>query len=451
MKFDLDGKIIYVNDKYSKVTGYKAEEVIGNFFNFNQHKSGFSSLYLEVWETIKNKKTWFGKQINYAKNQNEYIVETRIVPILDINDNLKEYIAVSNDITDQESLNKLLKYEIKNYKDNLTDKTQILSEYQKSFDNSTSLAKLDKDFKILSVNSKFLKTTGINRRDLINKNLFEFIKIEENNCFKLLEELENKKFTEQIITLNFNGNNIKHVSFCFSPILDTKENIKEFLIIGTDLTDTINLQKEIEETQKDLILTLANVGEKRSKETGNHVKRVANYSYLIAKKLALSEEEANLVKLAAPMHDIGKIGIPDSILHKEGKLTKEEYTIMKTHTSIGFDMLKNSQRKLLKASAIIANEHHEKWNGSGYPRGLKGEEIHIYGRIVAVADVFDALKSNRCYKNAWEDHDVLEYMKEKAGIEFDPKIVKILVDNIDDFLKIKEKYKDSEETNGEVA
>lgn len=164
MKFDLDGRIIYVNDKYSKVTGFDKEEVIGNFFNFNQHKSGSSSLYLDVWETIKNKKTWVGKQINYAKNQNEYIVETRIVPILDINDNLKEYIAVSNDITDQESLNKLLKYEIKNYKDNLTDKTQILNEYQKSFDQSTAIAKLNKEFKILTVNSKFLEITGLERK-----------------------------------------------------------------------------------------------------------------------------------------------------------------------------------------------------------------------------------------------------------------------------------------------
>ena len=129
----------------------------------------------------------------------------------------------------------------------------------------------------------------------------------------------------------------------------------------------------------------------RSKETGQHVKRVAEFSHLFAVKHGMSEDEAELLRLAAPMHDIGKIAIPDSILHKPGKLTPEEWTEMKAHTTLGYEILKHSERRLLKAAAIVANEHHEKWDGSGYPNGIKGEKIHVYGRITAMADVFDAL------------------------------------------------------------
>ena len=148
------------------------------------------------------------------------------------------------------------------------------------------------------------------------------------------------------------------------------------------------------------------IGESRSKETGNHVKRVAEYSYLLAKLSGLNEDESELLKQASPMHDIGKVAIPDSILHKTDKLTKLELEIMKTHALKGYELLKGSDRPLLKMAAIIALEHHEKWNGEGYPTGLKEEEISIYGRITAICDVFDALGSDRCYKKAWIDEDL---------------------------------------------
>jgi len=158
------------------------------------------------------------------------------------------------------------------------------------------------------------------------------------------------------------------------------------------------LTQEIEDTQKEIIYTMGAIGESRSKETGNHVKRVAEYSYLLAKLYGLSEDEAKLLKEASPMHDIGKVAISDSILKKPGKLTDEEFAIMKTHSQLGYEMLKHSKRPILKAASIIAHQHHEEYNGKGYPQGLKGDEIHIYGAITAVADVFDALGSDRVYK-----------------------------------------------------
>ena len=203
------------------------------------------------------------------------------------------------------------------------------------------------------------------------------------------------------------------------------------------------LLKEIESTQRDLIHILSEAGESRSKETGNHVRRVGEFCYLIAKKVGLSEEEAGTLRVASPLHDIGKIAIPDAILNKPGKLTKEEFEVMKTHASIGFEMLNNSPRMMLKAAAIVAGQHHEKYNGKGYPNGLKGDNIHIYGRICAVADVFDALSCDRCYKKAWPLDKVLKLFKEESGEHFDPKLVQVLFDSLDEFNAISEKYKDA--------
>ncbi|MFE5319062.1 HD domain-containing phosphohydrolase [Paenibacillus sp. NPDC056579] len=200
------------------------------------------------------------------------------------------------------------------------------------------------------------------------------------------------------------------------------------------------LSYEIEETQKEIIFTMGEIGEIRSKETGNHVKRVAEYSYILALGAGLSQEEAELLKIASPMHDIGKVAIPDEVLNKPGKLTEEEFEMMKAHTTIGYGLLKNSSRRILKAAAIVAHQHHEKWNGTGYPQGLKGEEIHIYARITAVADVFDALGSDRVYKKAWELERIIDLFREERGRHFDPRIVDAFMEYLLQLLDIREAY-----------
>jgi len=201
--------------------------------------------------------------------------------------------------------------------------------------------------------------------------------------------------------------------------------------------DNIYLNKEVENTQKEIIFTLGEITESRSKETGCHVKRVAEYSSLLASKYGLSEKEVEIMRLAAPMHDIGKLVVSDSILTKPGKLTPEEFEIIKTHTTFGYEMLKNSNRAIMKAASIIALQHHEKYNGMGYPNGLKGEEIHIFGRIAAIADVFDALDNDRVYKKAWELDDTLALLKEEKGKHFDPVLIDLFFDNLDDVLRIR--------------
>lgn len=199
------------------------------------------------------------------------------------------------------------------------------------------------------------------------------------------------------------------------------------------------LLSELEGSQKELIWLLTELMESTSDETGKHIRRVAEISALLARlHPALSEDDANSLYHASPMHDIGKMTVPHDILHKKGRFTPEEFEIMKRHTSNAFELLSSSQRKLTRAAAIIAHEHHEKWDGSGYPRGLEGDNIHIYGRIVALADVFDALTHKRCYKNAWEAQEAVEFIRSHRGTHFDPALVDLFVDNIDRFVTILE-------------
>lgn len=200
--------------------------------------------------------------------------------------------------------------------------------------------------------------------------------------------------------------------------------------------DNIYLNQEVEDTQKEILFTLGEVAEARSQETGHHVKRVAEIAKLLALRYGLSIEAAESLRLAAPIHDVGKLAIPDAILNKPGKLTPEEFTLMKTHSPIGYEMLKNSKRSILKLGALIALQHHERYDGTGYPYGLIGEEIHIYGRIVALADVFDALSSTRVYKKTWPLEEILGYIRQERGAHFDPRLVDIFMENLDDVMGI---------------
>lgn len=200
------------------------------------------------------------------------------------------------------------------------------------------------------------------------------------------------------------------------------------------------LNNEIESTLRETVYTMGVIEEQRSKETNQHTRRVSLYCKLFAKKLGLPDTEAELVAAASPLHDIGKLGIPDEILLKPGKLTDDEYQVMMRHAEIGYTMLKHSERDILKAAAIIAQQHHEKWDGSGYPQGLKGEEIHVYGRIVALSDVFDALYSQRVYKHKWSLDHVVGWINEHRGSHFDPALVDIFNRHRDEFVAIRDAY-----------
>ena len=200
--------------------------------------------------------------------------------------------------------------------------------------------------------------------------------------------------------------------------------------------EILALNQDLEETQKEIIQRLGTLGEFRSNETGAHVVRVGLYSKKLALLYGLDEEIAEQLNLTAPLHDIGKVGIEDSILNKPGKLSDEEFTIMKAHSRIGESILAKSNKPLIQMAYEIAGGHHEKYDGSGYPRGLKGDEIPLSARIVAIADVFDALCSKRVYKSAWSIKEIEEFFRENSASHFDPELTSLFLENIDDFFKI---------------
>lgn len=194
--------------------------------------------------------------------------------------------------------------------------------------------------------------------------------------------------------------------------------------------------KEIADTQVQLMYTLGSIAEGHSKETELHVQRVAEFTYKLAILYGIEKQEAVILKNASSLHDVGKIGVTDKILHKSSSLSEEEFKVIKHHATLGGEMLNHSELPLFKAATIVCMQHHEKYDGSGYPNALKGDDIHIYGRIVAIADVFDALLFKRAYKDGWSQEEVLKFMKDMSGKHFDPKLIEILFENIDEFLTI---------------
>jgi len=305
--------------------------------------------------------------------------------------------------------------------------------------------------------------TDINMPNMNGIELIENIRKKDNKISIIILSSHNEShFLMRGIELGVNGYILKpvNVDSLIKTLINTIETINlriEFDIqrqqlerINTDLEEEmINrisqiyaLNEEIKETLKEVVLTMGQIGESRSKETGNHVKRVALYSELLAKYYGLSEQDIVYIKEASPMHDIGKIAIPDRILNKPSRLTEDEMEIMKTHAKLGYDMLKHSKRDLLKVAALVAYEHHEKYDGSGYPRALKGDEISIYGRITALADVFDALGSARIYKDAWSDEKILELFENEREKHFDPKLIDIFFKHKEEFFLIRDIYND---------
>lgn len=223
----------------------------------------------------------------------------------------------------------------------------------------------------------------------------------------------------------------------------TEADLKMLSIVANHAAaalENVRLIQEIEDAQREQLFTLGEIVETRSRETGHHVKRVAEYSKLLAQRSGLTAVDSEILWLASPLHDVGKVGIPDAVLNKPGKLTPEEFDVIKTHSQIGYDMLKVSKGRVLQAAAVIAHQHHEKFDGTGYPQGLSGKDIHIFGRITGIADVFDALGVERIYKKAWELDRILEYFKEQRGKHFDPELLDVFFTHLQEIIEIRNAF-----------
>jgi len=443
---DASGTITYVNKNFEKVSGFTTAELVGNSHKLVRHPEQKSEVYVDMWSTIQSGKIWKGIIKNRAKNGNSYYVLSEIAPFFNKHGKLIEYIAIHRDVTELEEYKNLLKSELGEANRSLQDKIHYVKQYENTIDLTLAIFKTDVDKRITFANEKLCEISGYSLDELVGNKvtmLRKEIYHEADKMKKIDDDVANKK-TVNIVLNNMTKENKRYITnTLIYPILDLNAQVVEHLYAMHDITEVIELNEEIINTQKEVVFTMGAIGETRSKETGLHVKRVAEYSYLLAKHYGLDEEVANLLREASPMHDIGKVGIPDNVLNKPGKLTVEEFEIMKTHAQLGYEMLKHSKKDILQASAVVAHSHHEKWDGSGYPTGLKGEEINIFGRITAIADVFDALGHDRVYKKAWVLEDILELFREERGKHFDPRLVDIFFENLDEFLKVQKNLGDN--------
>lgn len=294
-----------------------------------------------------------------------------------------------------------------------------------------------KKFDILAATGKFEGLTEINNGDQLPANVLQ----------DLNEAISQKKclyFADRYIGYFSSEVGAETVIYCegWNELSELNKSLIEIFCTNVHIAfENTHLNMEIEDTQKEIIYTLGEIAEARSQETGFHVKRVSEYSRLLGEKCGLNPAKVEILRLAAPMHDVGKVAIPDTILNNPGPLSEDEFSTMKNHAAIGRDMLVASSREIMKAAAIIAVQHHERFDGSGYPQGLRGEDIHIFARITAIADVFDALCNDRVYRKAYDMPEILAYFNQEKGSHFDPALVDIFLANIDHFIHIKKVFR----------
>ncbi|MBD3657098.1 HD domain-containing phosphohydrolase [Marinobacter sp.] len=273
-------------------------------------------------------------------------------------------------------------------------------------------------------------------------------------CRRLKEDLTTRhipvifvsaKMTVEDELQGFDAGAVDYITKPVSPPL-VKARVRTHLALhdqNRELNRKVREQTEkLRSTRLQIIQRLGRAAEYKDNETGLHVIRMSHYCHILGLAAGMDEEEAELLLNAAPMHDIGKIGIPDSILRKPGKLTEDEMAEMKKHCEIGAEILGDDESDLLDLARIVALTHHERWDGAGYPAGLSGENIPRVGRIVAIADVFDALTSERPYKQAWTVGDALGLIKQEAGTHFDPELVKLFEQSLPQILEVKDRYAD---------
>jgi PAS domain S-box-containing protein len=303
------------------------------------------------------------------------------------------------------------------------------------------------DFEITLWAGSAERIFGFTQKQAVGKNLFELPGIfysdeDASEAQLVLSALGRGELSQAVHQSRCEtaGGWAGHSRWFWSSTLEPQRKSSRFLVLVEDITAHVRAQEELESSKTELIERLVTAAECRDQSTGTHVARMSAYCEALGKALNLPEEDTSMLRKAAAMHDIGKIGIPDSVLLKAGKLTEEEYAVIRTHTKIGARILSQSKHALVQMAERIALTHHEKWDGSGYPDGLRGEEIPLVGRICAVCDVFDALTSERPYKSAWSVDDVVVELKRLSGSHLDPQIVPVFISILPEIMVLRAEY-----------
>ncbi len=444
-KFNLDGEVTYVNDRFCLLTGYSKEELIGHFYPFLYQVDGDLEKFMTFLKQLTAKRKWHSIVKNKTKQGKGFVADVVITAIVDDANQVEEYVAMMVDITHLFNKHELYTADLKK---DLDQQKHFLAEYERALDVGSSLCVIGNDGLIQSVNQNFCNSLQCQANDLVGHSYCDLISRNkaghEVKDFqqRILKRIQQHGHSAELLKLKYRDGPEKTFSSVIVGIKNIQGDNHCYLALSQDITESIMLNEDILETQKEFIYLMGEVVENRSQETGQHLKRVAEISRFLAEKLGMGAEFSEMLRITSPMHDIGKIGISDAILHKPGRLTKNEFEVMKTHSQLGFDILKSMDKPLIQMAARIAHEHHEHFDGSGYPHGLVGEDISIEGRIVALVDVFDALGSKRIYKEPWSDDTILAYIQSKKGRQFDPLLVNLITEHYDEIIAIRNQLSD---------
>lgn len=437
VKFDLQGNMTYVNRHYCALSGYAESEVLGRHFLSNVADNDAKTLFANMRTALSNLRRWSGLLKQRDRAGETYVVDVNVIAVSNADDQLEEYLALMVDMT--EIYEKFERLSI-SLKQDLDEQQHFLREYERALDVGTSLCIIDVDGNIISTNRNFSTSLHFEQSELLGRYFFDLTSNGEDLKQRVLSKVAEHGFSNRVIKMTGKDGIQRTLSTVIVGIQNKGGDMHSLMSLSQDISDTLQLSEDIIENQKDLIYVLGEVVENRSEETGQHIKRVALISEFLARKYGLSDEHSAMIKIASPLHDIGKIGIPDDILNKPGKLSGEELRKMQSHAYRGFSLLNKLDRPLIKMAATIAHQHHEHYNGQGYPMGLSGEHIAIEARIVSLVDVFDALSSRRVYKEPWPDDKIIEYLKANRGQQFDPELVDLFISNFAGVLEIRRQY-----------
>lgn len=439
VKMDKNGNIIYMNQQFCEISGYSEAELLGQYYLFSLDEDGQQDVLNDIKQSMEKNNKWQGILKKRAKSGSIYVVDVTLVAIIDALNKISEFVALMVDMS--EVYEKFERLSL-NLKQDLSEQKHYLQEYERAFELGTSLCIINTDGQIISANKNFSATLNYTPGELNGLSLCDLVQNGVDFKERVLRKVINHGFSSRVIKVLTKNGGFRTLSIIVVGIHNQAGDIHSLMNLCHDISETINSNEDIIENQKDLIYVLGEVVENRSHETGLHIKRVALISELLARKYGFSEEYATMIKLASPLHDIGKVGIPDDILHKQGKLSVDEYQIIKKHAELGYRLLNKLDKPLIKMAATIAHEHHEYFNGLGYPTGLVGEHIAIEARIVSLVDVFDALSSRRIYKEPWTDAEIIDYLNKNKSVQFDPELVDLFMENIDEIISIRECFKE---------
>ena len=438
---DPNGRITYVNDRLTQLTGHDRQELIGMDMTLLSALDEPATRMEAIWQAAQACEKWAGIVKNRTRDGKLLVVERSLVPILDESGQVVEVFSLDVDITELYSSNEVLMEALGQSEHSLQEQRDYLAAYKRALETGTSICIADAQGRILSANRQFAELLGYRVRDLSGLKLCSIIPQYDPKSWGAAER-EGESADSKILRVYHKNGKELFFNIAFVSLLNRVGQPESIILVCQDLTESLETTRELMDTQRELLLLVGQVVENRSQETGMHVKRVGEISRLLAIQYGLDGAHADMIRIAAPLHDVGKVGIPDDILHKPGKLDDSEFEVMKTHANVGYQILRQINRPLVRMASLIAHEHHERYDGAGYPRGLKGGEISIEGRIVAIADVLDALGHVRSYKEPWDEDTIRAYLQKHRGHRFDPLLVDLVFANWDDIMGIRGRYQD---------